>query len=256
MKRLLVTFFTVLVLAGSAGAGYVQQFEKVEPAVWRLYVMGGGGDLFFLCSSWALGAEVEAAVVRDKSTLVTAGHCAAIAEALGVEYRVTRDGKTFYEAKLKHTAMTATINQGFSREDLLKVIRAGKWSPRQFSFITFSGEDWAILEIGVDGPRLVPDARTPKIGTDLLMVGYPGGVAKMGTQGVFGTPSLFLPGEPWNGYFGYFLPSLGGSSGSPVVDAASGRVIAIHVIGFVGSDIGGGTPIKLLVDGLEKLAKK
>lgn len=104
------------------------------------------------------------------------------------------------------------------------------------------GLDYTLLRLASDPPTgtgrlfFAPlDWSWPAAAHPLVIVQHPSGLSKRASIADCATPGLarmgVLPGEPTD--FGHLCDTLGGSSGSPVLDWSTGVVVGLHHFGFL-----------------------
>jgi hypothetical protein len=182
-----------------------------------------------------------------KSRLLTAGHCAALTSKSNAKIAISKDGLTFYEAKVIASGWRDESKKDGSYSVSPNLPRI---SPRDslVDGIDTTGGDWAILEVKTVLPVL-PLSRTPvKRGDFVYDIGFPIGGDSVAAWGIVANVAYGGTGTPWDGYIATNLPAMPGSSGTPVVNIR-GEVVGILVAG-AGDNLHLLTPIALV---LEKL---
>lgn len=177
-------------------------FANVSKSVGALYKMEVGGDMSFLCSVTAIGKHEGATV------FLTAFHCV----NRGVSYRVTLDGQTFHAARVWKIPGYEADKQKYPRA----------YHEPETDMALF-------LSDTIDAPVVeTADIANRVEGTDVVMVGFPLGVAKISYKGIV-SGTFDRPGSEQDGYQLLQIFGSPGNSGSSVIDVNTGKVISVLV---------------------------
>lgn len=196
---LLAAFF---VLPAKADDALVSIFENASRSVGALYEKEDGGNMSFLCSVTAVDKHEGATV------FLTAYHCV----KRGISYSITLDGKSWEPARVWKIP-------GYEI-DKRKYARA--WHDPETDMALF-------LADGFDVPLIsLSNAAGQKPGSGVVMIGFPLGVAKIAYQGIV-SGYFNRPGAEQDGYQLLQIFGAPGSSGSAVIDVASGKVVSVLV---------------------------
>ncbi len=223
MKKLLAALAAVCLLAGASFAASLEErLAQVSLAIGALYAQNAQGDLKFLCSTTVVGKT-------DKRVeLLTAKHCV----EKDVSYLVTFDGRQFYSANIWKLPPELV-------------------SPTKYVRPYNQPETDAALFV-IDQPLDVPvvplgDDKALAAGRAIFTVGFPLGAAKISYSGQI-AGRYARPGADINGYLILQIFGAPGSSGSAVIEEATGKVVGILVAGrqAFGTPVIFATPISYL----------
>jgi len=199
MVALAAVFF---VSAAHAKDSLVDIFENASQSVGALYEKEDGGNMSFLCSVTAVDKHEGATV------FLTAYHCV----KRGTSYSITLDGKTWQPARVWKIPGYEVDPKEFPRA----------WQDPKTDMALF-------LADGFDVPLIeLSDATGQKPGSGVVMVGFPLGVAKIAYQGIV-SGYFNRPGAEQDGYQLLQIFGAPGSSGSAVIDTATGEVVSVLV---------------------------
>lgn len=197
-------------------------FARLNPSVAALYSLSEGGDIKFLCTATAVDREEDALV------LLTAFHCV----RRGVSYLVSFGDNQFHSVRVWQIP-----GYEISASDHPRAYGQPKTDMALF-----------LLDDPVDVPVVaMADSATIEIGSSLVSVGFPLGLAKIGYEG--SVAGYFnRSGSDEDGYVMLQIFGAPGSSGSAVVDVASGEIIGVLVQarGRIGLPVIFATPIHYL----------
>ncbi len=195
--------FAVAALApASADERTTEIFAKVNKSVGALYKMEAEGDMSFLCSVTAIGKHEGATV------FLTAFHCV----TRGVSYRVTLDGNTFHAARVWKIPGYEADKEKYPRA----------YNDPETDMAMF-------LSDTIDAPAVeLADAANRVVGADVVMVGFPLGVAKISYKGII-SGKFDRPGSRDDGYQLLQIFGAPGNSGSAVIDVETGKAISVLV---------------------------
>ncbi|MGH6719618.1 MAG: S1 family peptidase [Alphaproteobacteria bacterium] len=191
----------------------IAAFAATAPSVGALYALEAGGDFTFLCSATAVDRH------DGQTVILTAYHCA----RKGVSYLIN-----FGDNVLRPVTVWQVPHYEVDAVE----------SPRVFNE---PQTDMALfLMDGVDVP-VVPLAEASALayGAKVAMVGFPLGLSKIMYEGII-AGRLDRPGNDMHGYLLLQIFGAPGSSGSAVIDVATGRVVGVLV---GGSNVGAGLPV-------------
>jgi len=182
-----------------------KQFARLDPSVAALYSLSEGGDIKFLCTATAVDHEEDALV------LLTAFHCV----RRGVSYLVSFGDNQFHSVRVWQIP-----GYEISSKDHPRAYGQPKTDIALF-----------LLDDPVDVPTVtMADSSIIEIGSSLVSVGFPLGLAKIGYEG--SVAGYFnRSGSDEDGYIMLQIFGAPGSSGSAVVDVASGEIIGVLVQG-------------------------
>ncbi len=181
-----------------------QAYARLAPSVAALYSLSDGGNISFLCSATAVDRE------GDSLVLLTAYHCV----KRGVSYLVNFGDNQFHPVRVWQLP-SYEVNA-------VKHPRA--YGQPQADMALF------LMDNGGDDKPLIPMAESSIVetGSSLAMVGLPLGLAKISYEG--SVAGYFdRPGSDEDGYVLLQIFGAPGSSGSAVLDIASGEIIGVLV---------------------------
>jgi len=179
------------------------QFARLDPSVAALYSLSEGGDIKFLCTATAVNHEGDALV------LLTAFHCV----QRGVSYLVSFGDNRFHSVRVWQIP-----GYEISATEHPRAYGQPKTDMALF-----------LLNEGLDVPVVaMADSAIIEIGSSLVSVGFPLGLAKIGYEG--SVAGYFnRSGSDEDGYVMLQIFGAPGSSGSAVVDVSSGEIIGVLV---------------------------
>lgn len=207
-RNIIAALLLLLVWGGGSGGAkadaerdtIITQVAKVSTSVGALYAQEEQGDIKFLCTISAVGEEA------GKTIGLTANHCL----QKGVAYLAN-----FGDNQLRPS--TAWKIPHYVVDD--------KKYPRRYDE---PETDMALFLIS--GPKIPALALStqpkPPVGTRVLMVGFPLGVAKIAYEGSL-AGYFDRPGSDVSGYLLLQIFGNAGSSGSAVINAETGQVVGI-----------------------------
>jgi hypothetical protein len=195
----------------------IETFARLSASVGALYALEQGGTMRFLCSATAVARE------DNKTVILTAGHCV----QKGVSYLITFGGNQFHPLSVWQ----------IPHYEIGKAVRAYGEPETDMALFLMENGDMPIVELD-DGSEMVA-------GEKLAMVGFPLGIAKISYEGTV-AGHMNRPGANNHGYMLMQIFGAPGSSGSAVVAAKTGKIVAILVAGKrgdAGLPVIFGTPI-------------
>lgn len=228
LTALLLGMSLFLAQASFADQALKDAFKGIAPSVGALYTINDNGDLKFICTT----TVVESESPEERAILLSAGHCAGNEAG----YFVSFNGTKFHPArvwKLPKDVHDRSYKRPFGEP---KVDMA--------FFRLLEDVDVVPLQLG--------STKEMEMGQDVVTVGFPLGVTKIGYEGTL-AGKYNRPTE-LKGYLMLQIFGAPGSSGSSIVDLESGRVVGVLVSGKqgrVGLPVLFATPIeyeKYLVD--------
>ena len=185
--------------------GLVRLFENLSPSVGALYTKGDSGDLGVICTV----TVIERA--EGRTVLLTAAHCA----RRSVSYMVTLDGRRFYAARVwKLPPEEINPEKGQRPYGQPKVDMA----------LFVVDEELPVSPVPIGVAVLVAPGRA------VVTVGFPLGVTKVRYRGIV-AGLLERPGSDLDGYLILQIFGAPGSSGSAVIDEATGTIVGVLVSG-------------------------
>lgn len=226
MRRTIVPLVLLMLLLAASQSWSATSLEdilsSISPAVGALYAQRSDGSLSFLCSITIIGKT-------DRQTeLLTAKHCV----EKDVAYLVTFDGKLFYAARVWK----------LPGED----IDPNKYR-RQYGEATVDAAIFAVDQV-LDLP-VVPLGSDVGVapGRSIVTVGFPLGATKIRYVGIV-AGRYERPGSEMDGYLILQIFGSPGSSGTAIIEEASGTVIGILVSGrqSFGTPVIFATPVSYL----------
>lgn len=206
--------FLLGVFVNPAWGQLTELFKQFSPSVGALYAQSGNGSLSFNCTITAVERTPEYVV------LLSAWHCVSKDTA----YLVTFDGRQFYPANVWMIPHEEVDAQKYPRS----------YGEPKTDMAFFK----ASLPIHIPVIPLGTDVGV-EAGHRILVIGFPLGITKVRYEGII-AGRLERPGAETDGYL--ILQSFGapGSSGTAIVNEATGRVIAVLVSG---QSAGSGLPV-------------
>jgi S1-C subfamily serine protease len=182
-----------------------QRLGQISPAVGALYAQTQNGNLEFLCTVTAIEKDAKS------TTLLTANHCV----RKDVAYVVTFDGKMFHAARVWKVPPESIDPNRYRRQ-------YGQPETDLALFTVDSALTVPVIPIGRD------DLMEP--GRSIVTVGYPLGVTKIRYIGIV-AGRYERPGADIDGYIILQIFGAPGSSGSAVIEEATGYIIGVLVSG-------------------------
>lgn len=225
MRTLLAAMIALLVVGiapPAQSASIEETFAKVSPAVGALYAQTASGSMEFLCT-------VTAVNKTEKHTeILTANHCV----RKDVSYVVTFDGKMLHSARVFKVPAEDIDPQKYRRQ-------YGQPTTDAALFVIDQVLDIPVVPLGNDAD-LSP-------GRSIVTVGYPLGVTKIRYMGII-AGRFERPGDGMDGYHILQIFGAPGSSGSAVIEEATGSVIGVLVAArqALGTPVIFATPISYL----------
>lgn len=214
MQTMVLFCLALLLVPVPAVASSIEAlFERISPSVGALYAQEADGALKFLCSITIVGKTAT------QTELLTANHCV----QKDVSYLVTFDGRMFHSARVAKLPGEQIDPQKFRRQYNQPQTDAAL-------FVVDSLLVPSVVPLG-DDAGLVP-------GRSIVTVGFPLGATKIRYQGSI-AGRYERPGSDINGYLILQIFGSPGSSGSAVIEEATGTVVGILVSGRQGF----GTPV-------------
>ena len=197
----------------------IETFARIAPSVGALYALESGGDLRFLCTATAIDRD------HGRTIILTAYHCM----QRGVSYLIN-----FGDNHLRPLAVWKIPHYEVDADK----------HPRRFNE---PKTDMALFIMAGDDVPVVPLAQAgdKPYGAKVAMVGFPLGLSKIMYEGIV-AGRFDRPGDDAAGYILLQIFGAPGSSGSAVVDVASGEIIGVLVAGtqgFTGLPVIFATPI-------------
>ncbi|WP_437908340.1 serine protease [Sorangium sp. So ce327] len=195
------------------------ELNAQQRPVARLSFVRDGG--MYLCTGWLIAG-------KNRNTLITNNHCISTqTEATSVEARF---GYQYMDC-LRSTMAT---DQRFAGSTLLKTNSRTRTRSR-------GGLDYTLIQLSGDPQTtwgvLTPTTKAPSVGNLINFIQHPGGRPKeigfwrddahtlrCQIDAIDQTYSGTLSGSQ----IGYSCDSEGGSSGSPIIDAGTGRAFGLH----------------------------
>ena len=210
MKRLLAILSVTILTVLPAWAGYESLFSQVKETSWAIYVRSTGG-MNAVCSASAFKTD------REKTYLLSAGHCFLGNDPNKTDFLVTQNHRTFFKASLHKSG--------------LKLRDKSKETSETMS--DYAGNDWAIVKVEVGNQSVLPLGVSSNLvlGEDLIMIGVPFGMDFLAVQGIVGSKDLSLSQLTWNHYYGANIYGAGGNSGTGVVSVKQKALVGIVVAG-------------------------
>lgn len=200
---ILALMFLTLLPTPSLGATLEERLTEVSPAVGALYAQTSSGSLEFLCTVTVIGQT------DGRSQLLTAAHCV----QKNVAYLVTLDGRLFHAARVWKVPKDSIDPQKFRRQ----------YGEPETDLALFQTD--TVLPVQ---PVTLGDDAELQPGRPIVTVGYPLGVTKIRYTGMI-AGRYERPGADIDGYLILQIFGAPGSSGSAVIEEATGRVIGVLV---------------------------
>lgn len=207
----LAALAALLVTAGAAGGvraetereALIETFAAVSPSVGALYALESDGDLKFLCTATAVDRH------QGQTVILTAYHCL----QRGVSYLINFGDNNLRPVtawKIPHYEVNADAYP-----------RAYGEPETDMALFLMAGADVPVAPLAATSGHLV-------YGAKLAIVGYPLGVSKIVYEGIV-AGRFERPGNDMDNYILMQIFGAPGSSGSSVVDVATGEVVGVLV---------------------------
>lgn len=195
--------------------------ERISPSIGALYARTANGDMNFLCSATAIGTH------ENHTIILSAEHCLekGVAYIINFGDGILRPAQVW---KIPHYEVDPDKNK-----------RAYNEPATDMALFLTKGTDIPTLDLAGNTDDVVP-------GSEIVMVGFPLGVAKISYSGIV-AGRLDMPGNDHDGYLLLQVFGAPGSSGSSVVDASTGKIIGVLVSAkqaSVGLPVIFGTPVE------------
>lgn len=201
-----VALLMVYAVSANADDELAKAFKAVAPSVGALYTIDDGGDMKFICTATAVESEEE------ESVFLSAGHCARDNQA----YLISFNGSTFHKVrvwKVPPEIKDRNYKRPFGE-------------PRVDMAFFKSIEKLDIKTISIEEEKVVV------AGHDVITLGYPLGVTKVGYSGT--VAGIYTRLGELNGYIMLQIFGAPGSSGSAIIDPQTNRIVGVLVSGKQG----------------------
>lgn len=209
---------------GKEDAACHPELDALQRPVARLLYTSGGGQ--YLCTGWLVSGASD-------STMLTNNHC------FSTQTEVNTLEARFNYQRTSCGGSTSAAPTSYSGGTFLKTsteARKGKSGGLDYTLITLQGSPEATWG------ELIPTTKAAAAGQQILFIQHPGGKPKQigywedaahSTRCAVAAVDQTYGQSASASQTAYGCDSEGGSSGSPILDASTGRVIALHHYGNV-----------------------